>query len=305
MGTSAPFAIGETHGLVTLPGNHIQASSARLGWTSLFVSAQHEEPFQASVDPVRDHLMVVHLGGPVHVQGAIDQRRARGLVPPGGIFLWPAGLGFRVGLEAGVDTLHLYIRSAIVDEVAETLGRSGTSQAGRGVSLAPRLNERDDLLEQLALEVRRAATAGDESAALYADHLALAIAARLVRSNAGTSSRADSPRLRGLTSLQRKRIEEYIEENLDTAIQLQALSEAGGLSVSQFVRQFKASMGLSPYQFVLQRRVERAKRLLKHGEDPIVQIALACGFSHQEHLTHTFKRFTGDTPASYRRAARN
>ncbi len=83
------------------------------------------------------------------------------------------------------------------------------------------------------------------------------------------------------------------------------LSEASGLSVSHFTRRFKVTTGLSPHQFVLRRRVERAKRLLKHTSEAIAQIALCCGFSHQEHLTHTFKRFTGNTPGRYRQTVRN
>jgi AraC family transcriptional regulator len=299
MKNAVPFLLGDTHGIVAQPGCSVHASSAELGWNSLFISAQREKPFEASIAPVDDHLIVVHLGGPVSVNGAVDRYKVHKLVPPGGVFLWPAGLPFHIELEAAVETLHLYIRSRIVDEVAASLGYDECP----GIQLLPRLGETDELLEQLTREVRFAAISGSMSSALYVDHLALAIAARLVRSAAVRSDCLARPNVGGLTNPQFKRVTEFIEASLDVTINLQALSIACGLSISHFVRQFKLTTGVSPHQFVLRRRVERAKRLLKDTDEPVAEVAIACGFSHQEHLTHTFRRYTGDTPASFRRCA--
>jgi AraC family transcriptional regulator len=301
MGATMPFTLNDTHGLTRLPGCALQSSSSDLGWTSLFVSTQHESPFEAAVEPVSDHLLVFHLNGPVYVSGEVEDIRVRQLVPAGSLFLWPAGSGFRVQLEASVRTIHLYIRSSVVEEVAASLGydEPGT------VHIAPRLGETDELLEQLALEVGRAATSQTTSAQLYIDHLALAIAARLIRINSPDAFSGVASGIQGLTAAQLKRAKDYIETHLNEVIRLLSLSEASGLSVSHFTRRFKVATGLSPHQFVLSRRVERAKRLLKHTNEAIAQIALCCGFSHQEHLTHTFKRFTGNTPGRYRQTIRN
>ena len=301
MSATMPFTLNETHGLTRLPGCALQSSSAGLGWTSLFVSTQHESPFEAAVEPVSDHLLVFHLDGPVYVRGEVEDRHVRRLVPAGNLFLWPAGSGFRIQLEASVKTMHLYIRSSVVEEVAASLGyrEPGT------VHIAPRLGETDELLEQLALEVGRAATSQTTSAQLYIDHLALAIAARLIRINSPDAFSGVAFSMQGLSAAQLKRAEDYIETHLNEVIRLLSLSEASGLSVSHFTRRFKVTTGLSPHQFVLRRRVERAKRLLKHTNEAIAQIALCCGFSHQEHLTHTFKRFTGNTPGRYRQTVRN
>jgi len=126
-----------------------------------------------------------------------------------------------------------------------------------------------------------------------------------VRRDAANLDCVAAPKARGLTAPQFKRVEEFIESSLDLTIDLQSLSATCGLSVSHFVRQFKLTAGVSPHQFVLRRRVERAKRLLKDTNEPVAQVAITCGFSHQEHLTHTFRRYTGDTPASFRRSAHN
>jgi AraC family transcriptional regulator len=264
------------------------------------MSVQRETPFEVNAAPTRDHLIVVHLNGPVRVRARIETRTINKFVPAGSIFLWPAGSGFRVGIEQSVDTLHLYIRSEVVDEVANSMGYD--SEKTR--QLAPRLSESDALLEQLVLEVRHAAGRAVADT-LYVEQLALAIAARLIRHNHRRAPVAESAARRGLSSPQMRRIEDYIEATLSEVIPIGRLSAESGLSVSHFVRQFRLATGISPHQFVLRRRVERARRMLTETDEPIAQIALACGFSHQEHLTNIFKRQVGVTPAGFRRYGRH
>ena len=71
------------------------------------------------------------------------------------------------------------------------------------------------------------------------------------------------------------------------------MADICGLSTEYFVRLFKATLRVSPYQYVLNRRVERAKILLGENKQSLADIALQCGFSHQEHMTRMFRRFTG------------
>ncbi|KEQ53862.1 helix-turn-helix domain-containing protein [Sphingobium chlorophenolicum] len=299
MAAAAHFDIGDTHGLFASSGNPVQISSAALGWTSLFLSEQEEQPFEASAEPVPDHLLVFHLGGPAQITGVIEDKKITTVIPPGGLCLWPANSPFSIELENSVETLHLYIRSSIVNEVAASLGYDYPD----GIRLRPRVGQRDELLEQLALEVRSVAASGGSSTALYVDQMALAIAARLIRHDYSAQPAPAAANNRGLARGRLKRVEDFVEAHLERPIQLHELSLVGGLSVSHFVRQFKLATGVSPHQFVLRRRVERAKRLLSHSDQSLAQIAYSCGFSHQEHLTHTFRRHVGATPGNYRRSA--
>lgn len=301
MAAAAHFDIGDTHGLFLSSSNPVQTSSAALGWTSLFLSEQQEEPFEASARAVPDHLLVFHLGGPAQITGATEDERITTVVPPGGLCLWPANSPFSIQLADSVETLHLYIRSSVVNEVAASLGYDFPD----GIRLRPRIGQRDELLEQLALEVRSVAASGGASTALYADQMALAIAARLIRHDYSAPPSPAAANNRGLARGRLKRVEDFVEAHLDRPIQLQELSLVGGLSVSHFVRQFKLATGLSPHQFVLRRRVDRARRLLAHSDLSLAQIAYSCGFSHQEHLTHTFRRHVGATPGHYRRSVQS
>jgi AraC family transcriptional regulator len=83
---------------------------------------------------------------------------------------------------------------------------------------------------------------------------------------------------------------------------VQRLERISGLGSRRFSSEFKRVTGMSPHRYLMTVRVERAKRMLQQRE-PIAEVAVACGFSHQEHLTNVFRRFTSVTPGAYRREA--
>ncbi|WP_419899143.1 AraC family transcriptional regulator [Roseomonas sp. USHLN139] len=107
----------------------------------------------------------------------------------------------------------------------------------------------------------------------------------------------------GLAPHLRRRVVEHVEAHLDTALRLDALAALAGLSAFHFQRMFRLSQGVSPQGWILQRRLARA-RLLLRGALPVARIAPACGFSSQSHLTRAFRAATGTTPAAYRQAVR-
>ena len=104
----------------------------------------------------------------------------------------------------------------------------------------------------------------------------------------------------GLSKLQLKRALEYIEANLDAEVHLAELSNAVGLSAFHFAKLFKESTGASPHQYLLQRRIERVKDLLRNSEMTLSEISLQAGFADQSHLTNVFRRFVGISPGKFR-----
>jgi AraC family transcriptional regulator len=105
----------------------------------------------------------------------------------------------------------------------------------------------------------------------------------------------------GLTGWQERMAKEWIEATLPVGTNLAELAGACGVGVSRFARAFHHSTGLPPYGWLLQRRVERAKALLR-ASLPLAEIALACGFADQSHMTRTFKRATGMAPRTWQLA---
>lgn len=96
----------------------------------------------------------------------------------------------------------------------------------------------------------------------------------------------------------------YIEEKLADRLETSDLAALNDLSVFHFTRAFKTTTGSSPYQFILERRVERARNLLESTTETLADIAYSVGFSSQAHMTSVFQKRLGVTPGRYRKTYR-
>ena len=113
------------------------------------------------------------------------------------------------------------------------------------------------------------------------------------------------PRIRGgLPPRALRRVREFIEMRLEKSISIQVLADIAGLSMYHFARAFKQSEGMTPHEYVIHCRVQRAKDLLTASKLPLSEIALASGFSDQSHLARRFREYVGVTPSSYRWSTR-
>jgi AraC family transcriptional regulator len=109
----------------------------------------------------------------------------------------------------------------------------------------------------------------------------------------------------GLTAWQARRLIAHVDANFARRIRVAELAEILGLSMSHFSHAFKLTFGVSPYTYVLRRRIEVAQGLMLTTCEPLSSIALACGMSGQSHFTKTFYRIVGETPNSWRRTRRS
>jgi AraC family transcriptional regulator len=291
------FIVDQTHGILRRPEHRIDRASDRLGWKSLYVSRQWEQPYEDSFAAVPDHLIILHLDGPVDVERQLGRVKLKRRVAPGGQFILPGGIDFWVRLCRPLTSVHLYIRDSLLREVAAEICNGDPDHA----EIIPCLGELDPVIEDLARAANHAMAGEDNSTSLMADFLARALAARLL-----TRGRTPPPNTArpALSQTQQARVETYIREHLAHPIGLADLAAIAGTSQTSFARGFKRSTGTSPYRFLMQERIGQARRLLTGTAMPIADIALACGFTHQEHLTRLFHRETGATPAAYRRGIR-
>ncbi len=104
----------------------------------------------------------------------------------------------------------------------------------------------------------------------------------------------------GFTAAQYKRVLDYVAEHYGQPLTIEDLARVAGMSTAQFSRLFKATVGDTPYQFLMDYRVEQARKLLGERERALIDIALSCGFADQPHFTRIFKRLTGQTPREFR-----
>jgi AraC family transcriptional regulator len=146
-------------------------------------------------------------------------------------------------------------------------------------------------------------TAGGAGGRLAAESLANVLAVHLIRHVLAPRSPArgrDGTLPRGRL----RAVVEYVEEHLDAGLALEQMAAVARLSAYHFARQFKAATGLPPYQYVIARRVERAKQLLQGAGDlSLAEVAADAGFSDQSQFTHHFKRIVGVTPGQFRTPA--
>ena len=151
----------------------------------------------------------------------------------------------------------------------------------------------------LAGRLQQQVVLGEPLGAAYVQGLSLTLASHVF----GTTQAADSSPLdaRWATRLDVEAIAAHVEDNLGRNLGLVELAQVAGYSPDHFTRLFKRAFLLSPYQYILRRRIERAKLLLRDPRRSIVDVALASGFSSQAHLNSMFKRSTGVTPGRYRK----
>jgi len=277
------FRGSDTHGVLQRFGADIRASSEGYGWSSIYASIQRENPFEGRFEAIADDLIVLHRSGPVQTTFESGGHVTSRCIPKGSIFFLPAGHACDVGLHGALDTLHIYLRENLVPVH----------------NVTPLLVERDAVIQHLAHAVEQALCENVSNSDLFIDPIARALANRI--SAISRSSERRQGQTAGLPDYELRRLKDFIEANLEGEITLAAMASACGIGTKSFVRAFAATIGKSPYQYVIAARVERAKRLIEQNQQGLAEIALRCGFSHQEHLTRAFRRLTGQTPGRYRR----
>jgi AraC family transcriptional regulator len=244
---------------------------------------------------VPHHLISIHVGAPVPGFCRCDGRSQRRLQIRGDIDIVPAGVpGIWEDDEAST-ILLLRLAPELVHCAAVGLGLNPDTAV-----IAPQLQRRDQWIERIAWALQEELRSGDPAQRLYAESLGMALATHLLRPGAPAETRTG--RGRGLSRHQLQRSLDYIKSNLEQGLGLAELARVAGLSASHFKVMFKRSTGVTVHQYVIQRRVEQAKRLLLQGRLPLSGVAAEAGFSHQSHMARWMRRLLGVLPTAIRRA---
>jgi AraC family transcriptional regulator len=233
----------------------------------------------------------------------------------GDIYLDGKMLGF-AGQKAGETVFYDYRRSwranlrspfccvnFHVDR--RSLGASLHDGSGREIhalTYQPGVPVHDDRLMELARTILPAFRHFDQANRLFMNHVGWALSSHLA--DRYGDAQAKGTIRGGLAPWQQQRALDMILANLTGNISIDDLAAECGVSAGHFARAFKKSLGTTPYRRLLQGRIEKAKDLLVQTAYPTADIAKACGFVDQSHLTRVFSRLCGETPAAWRKRQR-
>jgi AraC family transcriptional regulator len=303
-GLPGEFPVAETHGIALWPKHRLLADSRGLGWHDAYTSLATEAPWRRTLRPVSHYCIAYCNNRAAKVTRVIDGERRTdsvelrtrhfGVVPADRSSSWQ--------LTGSPDIQLVYLRRSMVDEIAEAHFGFDVSR----VDLLPKLGFSDGLLEQLALALLDTARhdAINPSDGIYADHLVRMITMHLLRYHSTRSgSTTSSDAIAGASLARMNHVRDLIESALGEDLALARLAAEAGIAVHAFASAFTKAFGIPPYRYVILRRVERAKNLLRHTDLPISRIAYETGFASQSHLSSTFKRNVDQTPGAYRRSA--
>jgi AraC family transcriptional regulator len=290
------FGVAETHGRALRTGNQIISHSPDAGWRSLYAATFREAPLSVAERAIGHPSLIYHLARPTEVSRRIDgERGERTLIGPGRFCLTPGDASAFWQHSGNPEILQLYLRKSVYEHAVEEMF------GGAAATLVPRFATVDPLLEQLAIAVLNALRDGSTDDRVYVETIAQLIAVHLARAHSSRTRARPAAPLDGLSRARIRRLLEYIEQHLGEDLSLETMAAEVELSPLYLVRAFRSTVGQSPHQYVVGRRVEHARSLLAGTGMPIADIALAAGFSSQSHLSNWFRRIVGVSPASYRK----
>lgn len=271
-------------------------SSVAQGWENLVIEQFQAPPGETNCDYCDEHTIYLSLTPrPVHLLQIQGGKTYTGLYGKGDISITPAKMPFFARWDEDDHFLQIRMASGFIQNVAKEALEMNPNR----FELVPKFRTRDPQIESIAMMLLAEHQHENLGGRLYIESLANILAVHLLRQYAANKSQLPVYE-GGLPERQLLQVLEYIDAHLEQDIKLVDLAQLLNMSQFHFSHMFKKAIGTSPYQYLIQQRVERAKQLLKQKERSIMEIALECGFNSHSHLSKQFRQVTGMTPKAYR-----
>lgn len=291
--------------LESMPGEHLALPQrAELQDVVLQLFTHHSITDPVLVPAVAEPLLVMVLSG-----SALVEERALGgewevaHVQAGDFYLTSTALPYEMRWQArGGDTfevMHLYLAHSLIDQASRHL--LGSQDAP--ISFLDISGGRDNLVRVLLEQMRLELAERRESSSLFVSSLAQALAVHLVRTY--RDPKVILRRSNALQAYKLRRVINFMNQHLAETFSLTALADAAQLSEYHFSRLFKQATGLSPSQYFIRLRMERARQLLLHTDRSIIDIGMEVGYSSPSHFSQVFRHRVGITPSAYRSPVHN
>ena len=257
-------------------------------------------PERVDMEPPSDHTVNISMGGCFAVE-KYRQDRLTGVVErPNTVTVIQKGEETSWRAPGLVDVVHIYFDGAKLAEFIEKEMEISASS----VSIHSALGQDDPFLRLLAPALLEEICGGGPRDYVLLDSFYLVLARHFVRTY--TSASGFDPIFSKTASIAidkvvMKKAKAYVLSNLSESLSLEAVAEHVAMPAVRLRDMFKAETGYTPYQFVLINRLARAQELLAADSTPLAEIAYACGFASQSHMTDVFRQKLGVTPGRYRK----
>lgn len=279
----------------------VTADSKVLGWQCLHALACD---FDASADPLRvpgdPEFLTLEINTASQTSVSYefgDTESAETEWRPGDIFIYPNFEKSRWTWDKQHSTVVFFFPYSRLKQI---IMQNGDNTLRHPV-LIPGMSRNDNrlrhLLQLISAEMLEEEPNGDS----YVGHLVDATLTHLAKNYVTECEDVANERCL-LSSQQLAKIRQHVVDYVDTPISVADLADVAGVKQFEFPRVFRSSVGITPYQYILQERVDWAEHLLQSTDMSLAEISYTAGFSSQSHFTRTFRKQKGVTPQSSRRA---
>ena len=245
--------------------------------------------------PYPDHVIAVILGGSATLWQSRGGRIAHRTVRPGEVIITPAGEPKRWQHVDDIVAVVLRLCRPYLDELAAELDERHPG----GVEIKDVLSVRDPFLRETAIRFLKALEPQSPASRAHIDALVRSLGVHLLARYA-VERRLSVPRVPTMSPRKLRRAVDYIEANLDRDLSIAHIAEHVTMSESHFSHVFRETVGLPPHRYIRDRRIERAKALLRECDIPLSEVAQLIGCSNASNFSVLFHRATGRTPRTYR-----
>lgn len=254
------------------------------------------EPYEAYVNPMQDHVVAAMFVGGGEATAVIDGRETIAPSRAGTITFLPRGHEGFFRLSARIEVSNIYLGPDRLQACADQLAE------GRSFELFDRIHHHDPKLFSIMKLIREEADSPGLHARMYLEHALDLLCVQLLRSHSSLASPV-LQRQYGLAPWQVKRVRTYMRERLGHDISLQELAGIVGMSRFHFCVAFRRSTGATPYEYLTRLRMDVAGQLLAKSSLQIGDVGLAVGYSTLSAFSAAFRRHTGLTPGQFRKRA--
>jgi len=277
----------------------VVASSDALAWQNIRLIHLRHSLNEMVIPPSDSHCLVLNLSSPLNLHARVGKSNFEGRVLAGEVAIMPAGTSWSCQSHGPHlrNTLLLFLRPLFVRSAVEGIDFS----YGEFVN-TPQIGFQSKHIRHIAMSLLGELNEANIMGRLYADSLAIGLAMQLIRRysslrdvQVGHGGMAPHTLRKAIG-----RIDQHLTGEEEGRVALRSVAKDVGMSYFHFSRPIKQSMGMTPTNYIAERRIERAKKLMQETDLPIAEIALRSGFSSQSHFTTCFRRLAGVTPRSFR-----